>query len=228
MSKKTNVLLFRTTKHFHTQKFQITINNTVVDEKTSAKYLGVYLDNRLLFDEHCSHVLTRLQKSNAILAKTRHYVPKPVLRNIYFAHIQPHIDYGLSVWGNALKTHIKPVLNAQRKAVRLLAFQPKKSTGLNTHFTENKILSLRSCFQYKSGQLLWKAWHDLLPHNINNLYTKLGNHKYFQPSRRINLTQNCTSFAGVKIWNQIPMTIRMSKSPFVFKKELKKHLLANS
>ena len=138
--KKTNVLLFRTTKHFHTQKFQITINNTVVDEKVSAKYLGVYLDNRLLFDEHCSHVLTRLQKSNAILAKTRHYVPKPVLRNIYFAHIQPHIDYGLSVWGNALKTHIKPMLNAQRKAVRLLAFQPKKSTDLNTHFIENKIL----------------------------------------------------------------------------------------
>ena len=224
--KKTNVLLFKTSRRTTANdKFEIVLNGTVVEEKKSAKYLGVYIDNKLMFDGQRKHVLTRLQKSNAILAKTRHFVPKSTLRNIYFAHFQSHLDYGLPVWGHALKSHVKPILKSQKKAVRLINFQSPYSSNLGTLFTENKILTLKKCLAYKTSQLIWKAWKNTLPSNIQQLFKKLENLKLFKPSRRINLTQNCTSYAGVKMWNNIPSQIRNIPSYLLFKAKIKEYLL---
>ena len=113
--KKSNVLLFRTKTDTNKAKICITLNGQEIEEKASAKYLGMILDNKLTFEKHIQHVRSKLIKGNVILAKVRHFVPSNILLNMYNAHIQPHIDYGFLIWGYAPKTHLNTVITQQKK-----------------------------------------------------------------------------------------------------------------
>ena len=43
----------------------------------------------------------KISKGIGILTKLRRYLSKNVLRTLFYALVQPHIDYGLLVWGSA-------------------------------------------------------------------------------------------------------------------------------
>ena len=51
----------------------------------------------------------------------RHYVPFTILRSIYFSLFQPHIYYGLQIWGQNLCPRSR-TNRLQRIAVRLITF----------------------------------------------------------------------------------------------------------
>ena len=46
------------------------------------KQLGVYLDEELNGEFHCQQLFKKLNRSNGMLAKTRHYVPNNELKNM--------------------------------------------------------------------------------------------------------------------------------------------------
>ena len=124
------------------RKIKIKINGTDAEEKEDAKYLGVMVDNKLSYTSHIRHVKSKLVKGNAILAKVRHFVPQDLLKNTYHAHFQPHIDYGLTVWGHAAKTNLEVINRQQRKAIRIMNFKKTDFKETDQLFKENEILPL--------------------------------------------------------------------------------------
>jgi hypothetical protein len=154
----------------------------------------------------------------------RHYVPKQILINTYNAHIQPHIDYCLPVWGYTYKSHLTPVLRQQRKAVRTINFL-KKRDDPDPFFKSDNLLPLGESLKLSSGKLLWKAKNHLLPSPVESIFTKRNEHSFHVPHRRIDLTQHCISYSGVQVWNKIPQKIKLSGSINSFKFSYKKVLL---
>ena len=96
--KKSNALLFRTKNESSAPKINLQLNGSPIEEKISAKYLGIILDHKFTYEEHIKQVRSKLIKGNAILSKVRHFIPEKMLMNTYNAHIQPHIDYGFALW----------------------------------------------------------------------------------------------------------------------------------
>ena len=207
------------------RKIKIKINGTDAEEKLDAKYLGVMVDNRFSYISHINHVKSKLIKGNAILAKVRHFVPVNLLKNTYFAHFQPHIDYGLTVWGHAAKTNLETINRQQRKAVRIMNFKKPDFKETDQLFKDNKILPLPSCLDLNSSKILWRADNSFLNAPINSLFTKRDNGTFHVPHRRIDLTQACISYHGVQVWNRIPSEIRSAPSLNTFKGRYKEHLL---
>ena len=80
-----------------------------IKEKTFTKYLGVLIDKTLSWTYYINHVHLKISRGKAILTKLRHYVSKDTLRMLYFAFVQPNIDYGLIVWGSATPSALKPI-----------------------------------------------------------------------------------------------------------------------
>ena len=68
-------------------------------EKEFTKYLGILTDNKLTWSYHINHIKLKISKVIAILTKLRKFVSRETLRMLFFTFIQPHIDYGLLVWG---------------------------------------------------------------------------------------------------------------------------------
>ena len=222
---KSNVLLFRQSNKQNLPPINITINGLPVSEKEYAKYLGIIIDNKLTFKKHIEHVKSRLVKGCAILNMVRHFVPKNILINTYNAYIQPHIDYGLSIWGFTYKSHTLPIIRMQRKAVRTMNFL-KKRADPDPFYKSDNLLRFDDSVKLSSAKLLWKANNCLLPPNVNSIFVKRANDKSFHvPHRRIDLTQHCVSFTGTQVWNKIPMSIRSVKTISTFKTNYKKYLL---
>ena len=80
-----------------------------IKEKEHTKYLGILIDSKLSWKQHINHVNLKVSKGLAILYKLRSYVSEQILRMLYFSFIQPHIDYGLLIWGNTTTTNIKSI-----------------------------------------------------------------------------------------------------------------------
>ena len=58
---------------------------------SKTKYLGLFLEENLSFKYHLDTFKLKLNRTNCILSKIRHYVRAPLLRTIYFATFDQHL-----------------------------------------------------------------------------------------------------------------------------------------
>ena len=72
---------------------QIYFNYSSVKQVPSQKYLGMYLDTKLNFQEHLNKVLIKVNKTIGLLWKLQAFLLHQSLVTIYKAFIRPHLDY---------------------------------------------------------------------------------------------------------------------------------------
>ena len=66
---------------------------------STVKYLGVILQEHLEWQGHINSLLLKLNRAAGLLFKLWHYVPKFLLRTIYFSIFNLHLIY-ISFQGN--------------------------------------------------------------------------------------------------------------------------------
>ena len=97
----------------------------------------------------------KLSKGIWILSKLRHFVSENILKNLYNAFIQPHIDYGLVLWGNALDTHSKKVAINLNKAVCIILFKDNFVSAQPLYKSLN-LLNLKECVNLTQAKFMFK------------------------------------------------------------------------
>ena len=61
------------------------------------KFLGIYLDEYLSFDTHCSLLCNKLARSNFIISRVKNILPVKSLKTLDFALVHPHLLYCLPI-----------------------------------------------------------------------------------------------------------------------------------
>ena len=237
--KKSNVILFKSQMHKQQDKINIYINHELLEGKKFTKYLGLLIDNKLTWENHIEHVNFKLSKGIGILAKLRHFVSEDILRKLYNAFIQPHVDYGLLLWGNAFDTHLHKIATKLNKAIRIISFKDQHEAA-QPLFKRHKILDLNNNIKYNHSKFMWKYVHNQHPKCILTLFETNPNPKANQyitrqmsqgnlyiPFRRTKIGQHFITYSGVKLWNEnIPIKIKENVHLPAFLKEYKSHLLS--
>ena len=203
----------------------LVLNGVPIEEKQKAKYLGIIMDNKLLFEDHIKHIKSKLIKGNAILAKVRHFIPAYLLINTYNAHIQSHIDYGHNLWGYAAQCHLDNTVSQQKRSLRIMHFKDWRFRRSSSLFLQSKTLPLSKQILLNSGKTLWKIAHGLICPTLDSLFKKKSTTSFFLPFKRLDVSQNSIFYSGVRAWNSIPAKIRALPSVNSFKKEYKDYLL---
>ena len=98
----------------------IQINGSEIKEVSSAKFLGVFIDNKLSWAEHINHISRKVSKSIGIIIKARKSFDNDTLLNLYNALILAHISYCIQVWGTAASVHIERRHVLQKKIVIII------------------------------------------------------------------------------------------------------------
>ena len=65
-----------------------------LEPSTSLKYLGIHIDHNLSWDCHIKEMNAKLSRTNGILSKLCHYVPKKMMVSVYYALFYSHMTYG--------------------------------------------------------------------------------------------------------------------------------------
>ena len=117
---KTQALLIPSSRQQVISTIKLHLNNELIKPIEAAKYLGITLDSQLKFDIYISKLLTKISRSIGVMSKIRHYLPKTVLLNLYFALIHSQLLYGIAVWGSTYQTLINKLQVLQNKAMKMI------------------------------------------------------------------------------------------------------------
>ena len=119
---KTHYMMFHRTRVKHITNFKIHISNNVVDRSMNTKFLGVIIDSKLNWAAHILYTKNKISKSIGIIFKIRNFLDKHILRNMYFTFIYPYLIYCVEIWGNTIETHLKPLIQIQKRSIRTITF----------------------------------------------------------------------------------------------------------
>ena len=65
----------------------------------SVKYLGIKIDENLTWINHINDAAIKVNQTNAMLFKVREFLNIKILKLIYYAIFDCHLNYAKTVWG---------------------------------------------------------------------------------------------------------------------------------
>ena len=213
--------------HFHYGKslkreINIQINDAKVEEKSSTKYLGTIIDNKLSWKAHIEYIRTKLSKSIGIISKVKHFATESVLLNLYYSFIQSHINYNLLNWSVTSDTNLNPIRMSVKKIIRIITFN-NRYEHTEPLFHKLGILTLDLQIKHRQALFMWKLSNNYVPPPISELFDKnrYNTNRYNLPHSNKGLI-----YANVKVWNnEVPLHFKRISIYKSFNKKYKEHLL---
>jgi len=115
---------------------QVTMNNVPIPMRSTVKYLGLYLDQRLTWSTHIKtkrlHLNLKLRSMNWLLGrKSQLSLANKLL--LYKCVLKPVWTYGVQLWGCAKPSHTQIIQRLQSKILRSITDAPWYVSNLTLH-----------------------------------------------------------------------------------------------
>ena len=107
---KSNFVIFHPPQKKVNYSISLLINNNILRQENSIRYLGIIMDSNLNWKEHVHELCKKISRGIGILSKLRHFVTKKILTQVYYSIIYPYLTFGVLIWGNTYWTNIKPLV----------------------------------------------------------------------------------------------------------------------
>ena len=101
-------------------RFSYTINNVPLASKDSWKYLGVIIDSKLNWNEHCSDITAKAQQALGLIQRTLHTAPEKCKSIAYKALIRPRLGYASTAWSAHTDKNTRLLEKIQNNAARFV------------------------------------------------------------------------------------------------------------
>ena len=154
---------------------------------------------------------------------------------MYYSLIYPFLIYALPIYETADSTHLNKIYILQKKVVRLMTFSDPLSHSLPL-FKELEILTILEVFKMETSKFVFESlnhinpsqFHDffIYPSNVRNTRNFCNNNLFKPHARTKHYGLNSIKNIGAHIWNNIPLSIRLSKSKKMFITALKSFFIS--
>ena len=217
-------------------KLNLNIGDYILQTSETVKFLGVWIDEKLAWTKHTSLLIMKLKQNMHLLRINNKFLTKDTKKLIYYAHIFSHLNYGILVWGNMIRsdtfTKLQKIMN---KCFKLIT--GKEATPKN--FKDERMLRLKDLIELENKKLGYQLDNHLLPSNLYNLLWTDSKNKSLQKTHHYNTRekhlpnlpkvsttyQKGFQYQSIKDYEATPMTIRQSSTLDSFVKRLKRHFL---
>ena len=215
---KTEIVLFRSPRKTVTRKMNFRISGQKIEPKSSAKYLGIILDEFLNWKTHYHILKTKLERSIGLLAKIRYFVSAKLLRTVYFAIFDSYLRYGCQIWGQNKNVNTNEISKLQDKAIRVISFKDR-NTPCGPLYNEMKIIKFFDLITFYNCVFIAEHLNQNLPSSFGNYFTYMANQHHHNTRgtvrKLVNVPQCNTSFYGthsitaksVRDWNNLQKKI---------------------
>ena len=95
------------------------IDGNNIDRVNKFKFLGVIIDDKLLFRDHVIYTSAKLSRTLGIIKKLN-FLPEHILLTLYFSLFHSVISYGIIIWGSFSKSFLNQILVVQKKTIRVI------------------------------------------------------------------------------------------------------------
>ena len=194
------------------------------------KYLGVFIDNQLNFKKHIEHVSVIIKQKLSVVRRLRNILSKDHLKQLFWAYVLPHALYCCNTWSKRSLSNYE-VLNKLYKRAAYIISKHTWDTPSQTVFEELKWPTFRELLDKAMVCLVFKCVHGISTVKVLNEFIFLDDvaqrntrstNKHLLKSYRCKTEfyQNTFFHAGTKLWNNLPIDVRLSKSLSEFKRKI--------
>ena len=194
------------------------------------------LDENLTWKFHIDELSKKLSRTVGIFYKIRHFCPSDILRILYYSLFYSFVSYDISVWGFTFKSYFEKLSVVQKKIVKVMTFN-KETASSTPIFSDLEFLKMDDIRQLQLLSFVYDCQNKLAPAYFHNFFVQCAQiHSYSTrlASRgdlfleRKNTFQygiRSIEYNGARLWNMVPVHVRESPSPSVFRSNLKKYFL---
>ena len=216
----------------------IKLCDTELPKVEIVKFLGMWLDQNLTWDEHLSKLKSRIRRNMSMLQVGVNLLDIHSKKILYYAQIYSHLNYGLLLWGNMISTtKMDSIQKLQNKCVRKIDTYEKQ---VQKTYQKHKILRMKDALIPENCKMVYRLEHKLLPKKLVQLYytnqqgkSLIKTHGYNTRNKMIpNLAKtHCKEYntsylcSSLKDYQNIKVEIRQAKSLKTFNVLLKETLL---
>jgi len=235
---KTNVMVItsRYTKLLN-KDLNITLNGNQIQQVDCVKYLGVYVDCNLLWDNHVKQLCKSVSYKLFSLRRLSTSFDTPILNVLYKTTILPCIDYACSVWGNCSVKNRELIYRLQKRAARIVLKKFNPMEVESTEFIRNlKWQSFEKRRDYFLNVLMYKCIHGNAPERLcNEIEMYFDRHGFntrnadslnvVVPKPQIELFKQSFKYSGANTWNDLSFEQQNLPSLNLFKIHYKRRLV---
>ena len=225
---KTKILIIAPPSLRHTIKIQGTfIEEACIRFDRNAKNLGVIIDDELSFKEHIGKVVTSCFVVIRKLSKIKEFLTFEQLRTAVSAFIFSVLDYCNSLFFGLEANLIDKLQSVQNAAARLVKGRNGFKGSTSEFIRKCHWLRVKERIVFKICLVVHKCLHGKAPKCLTELLKYSGSSrtmKLEQPAYKGSFGSRCFRRVGPKVWNLLPMKIRVEKDTEEFKKQLKTFL----
>ena len=231
---KTNYMIITPPRSPYYDSFSIIQNKIQLTRVSSVRYLGVYIDKRLKWTDHISHIIEKINKNVGILWKTSYFLSFQHRKMLYNSLIFPSLHYCCEVWGAGPPSKLRCLLAAQNRCLKIISFAPRFASPKPLYSLYNILDIYKMVYQsicvFMHSIKLRRAPYSLcskfsLLHESHRYSTRLAQYGFFAKRFASIRGKYCISTLGPKLYNLLPDTVANSASISVFKSSLMTYLL---
>lgn len=234
---KTNYLLINKDPRKKVEsEFKLNIRDNVLNRYESVKYLGLYIDQNINWNQHIMFVNNQIAKCTGIFYRLKHYVDKSTLLQLYYSLVHSRLQYGLLIWGTATQKALKNLKVGQNKVIRIIT-STSRFEHITPFYKQLNILKLNEMHTFELAKFMYRFYNKQLPSLFDDFFTKVSsthnystryakNVQYVLPKVTKQLAKNQISFRGLKLWENVKTELKQMNW-HNFKKHCKRAYIEN-
>ena len=221
------------------KNYDISVNNIQCGDESICfskfgKNLGVILDDKLSMSEHILSISKSIYCEIRRLKQISHFVSSECsLKKLASSFILSRLDYCNSLFINLPKKDIYQLQKLQNYAARTIL---KRSIREHATPMLKKLhwLPIHARIDYKVAVLIFKCLNGLAPNYLSNMISVYSPSRALRSANSLMLTPSSSNYKRLgdrafsvyapRLWNRLPITLRIKKSLSSFKTNLKTFL----
>lgn len=150
----------------------LSIDGINIERVSELQFLGISLDDGLIWKSHILHVRKKMSKSIFLFNKVKYGSDYDAMRTLYCALILPYISYCAEVWGNTYKSNMNPFYLLQKRAIGII-HKADYREHTNLLFINSGLLKLQELVKLQTLLVMCRAKYNELPANLQKLFLLL-------------------------------------------------------
>ena len=215
----------------------ILVKGTFIDGRCirfvdSAKNLGIIIDNELLFEDQIKKLVSTCLNTIRSISRIKAFLNEDQLKTLVSALVFSKIDYCNALYYGLNSRLLNKLQVVQNSAVRLI-YKMNRYDRLHVSglFLKLHWLKIKERITFKILLIVHKCLNGVAPPDVIDLITPSKSVR----ARKLEIRKSLSAYgdrsfavAGPKLWNALPLYIRVEVVTTEFKKRLKSFLLTSS
>lgn len=211
-TKKTCYMIFNMSQDID---ITLTYNNTLLEQVTTTKYLGIHINDTLDWTQHICKIKGKIIPLISVLRRRGIYLPDHQKRKFYYGIVNSHLNYLASVWGHTSKKNVDGLQRVQNKVIKAIFNFPYRYSTFKLY---NKLQIIKIENIVKLQTLLYI--HEITTkHSTSNINLTSNNeihkhntrinsniHKLYNRTTKHGLQDPIT--AGIEQYNKLPKNMK--------------------